>query len=140
MKGIYCLIIDVKKDVNLKVGKLGTIKFYSGTYAYVGSAQNNLEKRLERHFSKNKRLHWHIDYLLASSAVYAIKALYKNAKKEEECKIAGLLSLIEGSVKGFGCSDCGCYSHLFRITNLKRVMSKMGNLKEVKNVIYNKNR
>lgn len=119
MKGIYCLIIEVKGDVKLNIGKLGKIRFEKGNYAYVGSAQNNLEKRVGRHLSGKKKKHWHIDYLLASPAAGIIKVLLcKNAKKEEECKTAGRLALTETPVSGFGCSDCRCNSHLFRIGSL----------------------
>ncbi len=55
MKGVYCLIIKVKTDIIQKIGALGKIKFDKGIYVYVGSAQNNLKKRIKRHLSKNKK-------------------------------------------------------------------------------------
>ncbi len=131
MKGVYCLIINVKKCVKLKIGKLGKIKFVKGTYVYVGSAQNNLRKRIKRHFSKNKRINWHIDYLLENSAVNIKKTFYKESKKEEECRIACLLCSKEYPIKGFGCSDCDCYSHLFKIKSLKNIL-KIKDIKEAK--------
>ncbi|NOQ37998.1 DUF123 domain-containing protein, partial [archaeon] len=66
MKGVYVLIVKVDKDIQEKIGALGKIRFCRGTYAYVGSAQNGLEKRIARHLSKKKSLFWHIDYLLNS--------------------------------------------------------------------------
>jgi len=66
MKGIYCLVIDISSNINPKIGALGRVKLKRGTYVYVGSAQNNLKKRIQRHFSNNKKIRWHIDYLLAS--------------------------------------------------------------------------
>jgi Uri superfamily endonuclease len=131
MKGVYILIMDANKNVELGIGKLGKILFNRGIYAYVGSAQNSLEKRLKRHFSKNKKLHWHIDYLLASPTIKARKAFYKNAKKEEECKMAFLLASVGRPVKDFGCSDCNCYSHLFWIKSINSVLSRISCLKEV---------
>ena len=69
MKGTYCLIINVKKDVKIKIGKvLGEIEFKKGCYLYVGSAMNSLEKRVQRHLSKDKKKHWHIDYLLLNDS------------------------------------------------------------------------
>jgi Uri superfamily endonuclease len=56
MKGIYVLIISVDKDTIVDAGVLGQLNFKKGLYAYVGSAQANLEKRIERHLRKeNKR-------------------------------------------------------------------------------------
>jgi len=73
VKGVYVLIISLAKDVNVKVGALGKIDFKKGTYAYVGSAQTNLLKRVERHLRKAKRRFWHIDYLLCNSNAKILK-------------------------------------------------------------------
>jgi len=113
MKGIYALIISLKKDKKIKIGSLGNLNFKKGIYIYIGSAQNNLEKRLARHKSKTKKLHWHIDYLLKHAKI--IKVLTKKGKKSLECKTAQHLLKIQEPIKGFGCSDCKCISHLFKI-------------------------
>ena len=68
LKGIYVLIIQVSNDVAVQVGALGKLTFTKGLYAYVGSAQVNLEKRVGRHLGKEKRKFWHIDYLLGNNA------------------------------------------------------------------------
>ena len=68
----YQLFINVTKEINLKVGKLGRFIFPTGTYVYTGSAKKNIDKRIERHLSKKKKLHWHIDYLLNNDAVQII--------------------------------------------------------------------
>ena len=121
MKGIYCLIITVKKDSRIEIGASGTKYFAKGSYVYVGSAQNNIEKRAARHSSKNKRMRWHIDYLLAHPEVTLEKVLYKNTGKDQECTTARLLSECGEPVKRFGSSDCGCVSHLFRVQSLKNI-------------------
>ena len=121
MKGIYILLIDVKKNIELKIGSLGKIKFEKGIYAYVGSSQNNLEKRIKRHLSKNKKKFWHIDYLLDNKFVKIVNIFYKKARKSEECKIAKFLSKSENLIHKFGCSDCNCKTHLFRLNNLKTI-------------------
>ena len=121
MKGVYVLIIEVKENIRQKIGKLGNISFKKGRYAYVGSAQNNVEKRITRHFSRNKKKHWHIDYLLTNKDVKIDKAFWKEANKAEECKIASLLLKLEEPIKGFGCSDCKCSSHLFRLKTPKNI-------------------
>ena len=111
MKGSYCLIIKMKKNKKIKIGKLGLIDFKKGFYVYVGSGMNNLEKRIERHLKRKKRIFWHIDYLLADEDAEIVRVLKKESEKKEECEIA---SKINGKpVPGFGCSDCKCGSHLF---------------------------
>ena len=42
------------------------MSFKKGCYGYMGSALNGLEQRVRRHLSTQKKLHWHVDYLLAS--------------------------------------------------------------------------
>lgn len=116
MKGVYALLLSINRDISQKIGALGIINFKKGVYAYIGSAQNNLEKRLKRHFSKEKKMHWHIDYLLSSESVNAKKAFYINRNKIEECRIAKSLNSNE-SINHFGCSDCECSSHLFKIND-----------------------
>jgi len=125
MKGIYILLIKINRKVKEKIGSLGIIEFDKGIYAYVGSAQNNLEKRVARHKSKNKKIKWHIDYLLNNKFVKIFKVFYKKAEKEEECKIAEKLSKTELLIPKFGCSDCNCKSHLFEIKNMENIL-KLG--------------
>ena len=122
MKGSYILIIQIKKDIKVKIGKLGILFFKKGYYAYVGSAMNGLEGRIRHHLRHNKKMHWHIDYLLAKAEIKEI--WYKEGGKE--CEIAGELSF--PSIQNFGCSDCKCKSHLFYAPykNLLKAIKKMG--------------
>ena len=113
MKGVYCLLIRVKKKTEIRVGALGPVMFARGLYAYVGSAQNGLAARLGRHFGTDKKARWHVDYLLASPAAMPRTALVAAAEKEAECRLAGMLGKIGRPVPGFGASDCSCASHLF---------------------------
>ncbi|MBS7605307.1 MAG: GIY-YIG nuclease family protein [Candidatus Bathyarchaeia archaeon] len=119
MKGIYALIIYVSKEKNVIVGSLGPLTFKRGFYVYVGSAQNNLERRITRHFDKSKRVFWHIDYLLKDGDAEIVNVLFKRASREEECRLALALSSSYEPIKGFGSSDCKCQSHLFRIDDYK---------------------
>ena len=111
----YQLFIKVRKDINFKVGKLGRFTFPIGSYVYTGSAKTNINKRIERHLSKKKKLHWHIDYLLNHDAVQII-----DIKKSEiiECS---LNKKTNGTIiiKGFGSTDCNldCKSHLKYLGN-----------------------
>lgn len=114
LKGVYVLIIRVEDDASVNVGALGKLTFEKGLYAYVGSAQNNLEQRIKRHLRKEKRLFWHVDYLLDNNTAKIVKVLYKQANKAEECTIAVEIGKRSEPINGFGCSDCKCRSHLFR--------------------------
>lgn len=112
MKGVYALVVSVERKINPEIGSLGKIKFSPGKYVYLGSAQNNLEKRVGRHLKWQKPaggFHWHIDYLLGSPGVRVEEVFWRKGPKEDECRMAGMFS---DSVKGFGCSDCSCESHL----------------------------
>jgi Uri superfamily endonuclease len=126
-KGIYVLVILVEEDVRINVGALGGIDFAKGIYAYVGSAQSGLEKRVERHFRKGKRKFWHIDYLLDDDSVKILKVFDKEAVKTEECRAAKKFSQKGFPVDGFGSSDCKCVSHLFKLRSyqiLEELMRK----------------
>lgn len=117
MRGVYLLFLRIAEDVGIRVGGLGKITFKKGLYAYVGSAQNNLEKRIMRHRSKVKKLRWHIDYLTRSGKVKPVAAYAYDLGREYECIIARLLSGIASeAIKGFGSSECRCRSHLFRLS------------------------
>ncbi len=117
MKGVYVLIIDLSKNDNIAVGKLGTLHFDKGLYAYIGSAQVALEKRIERHLRKNKPLFWHIDYLLQNPFSRIIGVFTKSGPKSDECIVAAKIAEHGQSITGFGCSDCRCKSHLFYLSD-----------------------
>ena len=112
--GIYNLIIKLSKDKEIKIGCLGTFVFPKGFYVYTGSAQNGLEKRIDRHLSSNKKFHWHIDYLLSYAKI--VKVLRYVGVKKDECKLNRLIAQSSGAtplVDKFGSSDCNCVTHLY---------------------------
>ena len=111
MKGTYLLIMTLPKDTSIIVGKHGILHFKKGCYAYVGSALNGLEQRIQRHLRTDKKTHWHIDYLLPFTEI--VEIFYKENNRKEECSIAQDLERNFTSIPGFGCSDCSCKSHLF---------------------------
>jgi len=124
-KGVYVLIIRVDEDISVDVGALGETAFTEGLYAYVGSAQTNMEQRVKRHLRKEKRKFWHIDYLLDDPAAKIAKVFFKEAAKPEECKTASAISERSEPIVGFGCSDCNCKSHLFHIKNYGFIQETM---------------
>ncbi|MBN1456023.1 MAG: GIY-YIG nuclease family protein [Methanomicrobia archaeon] len=116
MKGTYVLIIETVGDTDLEVGQRGLMAFCKGYYAYVGSALSGLESRVRRHLRKpgdRKRLHWHIDFLLADPAVHITEVVCSESEERKECEIAAYLGTHLDSIAHFGCSDCACSSHLF---------------------------
>jgi Uri superfamily endonuclease len=105
--------------IHLRIGGLGIHSFPPGYYVYVGSALGGLSGRLRRHLRSEKRLHWHIDYLLQKAAVAQI--WYAIGSDRLECKWNAILRNLPGatrSIPGFGASDCRCPSHLtyFRVS------------------------
>ncbi|MFO8110013.1 MAG: GIY-YIG nuclease family protein [Thermoplasmata archaeon] len=111
MNGIYVLFFYMPKNMELEIGALGVMNFKKGHYAYVGSAQKGLESRLRRHTKKNKKIHWHIDHLSVHAWDFSAMAIH--GPQEMECELASRLSPLGTEVRGFGCSDCRCSSHLF---------------------------
>ena len=112
----YQLFIIVTKEINLKVGKLGIFIFPVGFYVCTGSTKKNIDKRIKRHLSKKKNLHWHIDYLLNNDAVKIIDT------KKSQMTECNLNKKTKGTIiiDGFGSSDCYlcCKSHLKYVENI----------------------
>ena len=52
----YQLYIKLDKTIKLQIGKLGKFTFPKGDYIYTGSAKKNINTRIKRHFSKNKKI------------------------------------------------------------------------------------
>ncbi|MCK4483242.1 MAG: GIY-YIG nuclease family protein [Candidatus Thorarchaeota archaeon] len=122
MKGVYALVIQIEKNLTTTVGALGEVGFQRGIWAYVGSAtgtgSTNLENRIRRHFTDEKAIHWHIDYLLNTNAI-PIRAIWAESDRAAECNLAREMNkspLFVAGPRGFGASDCtrGCGTHLFR--------------------------
>jgi Uri superfamily endonuclease len=114
MKGTYVLIIENHADIEVEIGKIGLIAFKKGFYAYIGSALAGLEQRVGRHLrTMNKRMHWHIDYFLATSGVEVKEVVYSETEERKECEIAAYMLKDLEFIQNFGCTDCLCKSHLF---------------------------
>jgi Uri superfamily endonuclease len=117
--GTYALVIALRVLLRLQIGKLGIQNLQPGYYVYVGSALGGLSGRLRRHLRSEKRLHWHIDYLLRQTEV--IQIWYTIGPDRLECKWNMMIQNLPGampSIFGFGASDCWCSSHLthFQVT------------------------
>ena len=116
MKGSYVLVLRAINEVQVEVGRLGSLHFTPGYYAYCGSGLGGLEARIARHYRKSKRLHWHIDYL---GEVMDVMDVWRFPGTERwECILSScLLSWPGASIAAarFGSSDCRCSSHLVQL-------------------------
>lgn len=106
----YQLVILVSENLRIRIGALGLFEFPAGYYVYTGSARKNMQARIQRHLRSEKKLRWHIDYLLAQPGVRIIDIFYSaQAECEANQTIRGCVL-----VPRFGASDCQnrCGSHL----------------------------
>lgn len=127
MKGCYSLIIFLRENQKIKIGKLKKINFKKGHYVYVGSAMNSLESRVKRHLSEEKKLHWHIDYLLKNKNTEITEVIYNISAEKIECELSQYISKKTRGIEGFGCSDCKCESHLYYFENEKEAIECVKN-------------
>jgi sugar fermentation stimulation protein A len=135
-RGTYLILCEILEPQTIQIGKLGMIPFEASYYCYVGSAMGDyksstcLEHRVKRHLrsrfqstTKDSEIHkdppkkhWHIDYLLAHPGIQINKVYLFPSGEKIECEIAQWISeFADGYIPKFGCSDCTCESHLFRI-------------------------
>lgn len=121
MKGTYLLILNIPHVINAKIGSLGILAFPASYYIYIGSALNNLEKRISRHKKKKKYKRWHIDYLTTRKEVKIEDVLYRESLIKLECEVAETISEYGTGVPKFGCSDCSCKSHLIRVGDVSSI-------------------
>ncbi len=106
----YVIFIECPKNIVLKT-RARTFRVEAGVYAYIGSCGLSCASRITRHFRRNKKLFWHIDYLTMKC-----KARNSLVLRLSERELASALSRsgLDG-VPGFGCSDDkGVWTHLFR--------------------------
>jgi len=111
MKGVYLLLLQLDESQQISVGRLGVHHFSKGFYAYVGSALNGIELRVNRHLSNYKKQFWHIDYLLDKARVFEV--LFIPTEEKLECTLAKTLKEKLLCISYFGSSDCRCPGHLF---------------------------
>lgn len=108
----YCLIIKLSQNSIISVGKLGKLAFKKGYYVYTGSALNSVDARIKRHLRTEKKLFWHIDYLLNSPYSSIKEFILERSPDKWECNVAQEISRKGEGIEAFGCSDCKCSSHL----------------------------
>lgn len=113
--GTYALILQSGLAETIKVGRWGKLTLKTGYYIYIGSAfgPGGVRARVLRHCRLNKRKHWHLDYLRRYVTPLGAWCSYEPSQIEHQW--ATVVARMDGSnpIKGFGCSDCTCYSHFF---------------------------
>ena len=114
-KGTYVLFLTFRSPLTVDVGALGEVFLEPGMYCYVGSAMNGLDQRVGRHLAREKKMKWHIDRLTVAADLVEAAESYPDFIPE--CTLASIASECGciPAVKGFGCSDCRCPTHLFRV-------------------------
>lgn len=111
-KGTYILILFMDRETSITIGSLGEQIVPRGYYLYIGSALGGLVPRLRRHLRREKKIRWHIDYLLLHARVQEV--WWHCGRDRLECSWAlDLFARFGGKgVSRFGSSDCRCPTHL----------------------------
>ncbi len=115
LTGTYALILRNYSKATIQIGRWGRICVNPGYYSYIGSAfgPGGVRARVLRHLRKEKRKHWHIDYLREFMEPVGIWCTHDRHRLEHiwARSLSDLGSITP--IHGFGCSDCHCDSHLF---------------------------
>lgn len=132
-KGTYALILKNSENRNVQIGRWQALDIEPGFYIYIGSAfgPGGIKARVSRHFRRSKPMRWHIDFI--SSITKPVSAWYTCRSKRVEHDWAQTFLKIPDfrPIKGFGCSDCRCFSHLFyskKQPELKKFEAMLGYL------------
>ncbi len=121
--GSYILFLRLPRKKRIIVGRLGMISFPAGRYAYVGSALNGWEARVNRHLMGGGKAHWHIDYLRAEAQVEGVMVF--ESSERLECAINKAIAKTSLIIApGFGSSDCDCLTHL-HLLGIKQLDDQM---------------
>jgi len=138
MKGTYTIIVRNGSEACTAFGRLGRTRLRRGYYLYTGSAlgagSTSLERRLQRHGTRSKRVRWHIDFLTSRPSCRFMGAVYLVSNKRLECianeSISKEFKLLP-VLPGIGASDCNCGGHLL---GPELRLSKMALLNRLVNV------
>lgn len=116
--GTYALVLRSKAKASIQIGRWRRLSILPGYYIYVGSAfgPGGVSARVSRHCRKAKSRRWHIDYLRDLTEPISVWCNYDPDHLEHMCArvLRGMANV--SPVQGFGCTDCNCEAHLFRIS------------------------
>ena len=134
IKGVYVLLMKSLIEFDLNIGMLGRHRIPRGYLIYVGSGLNGLLNRIDRHFRREKKIKWHIDYLTVNPNIVIFNAIYAETREKMECIVSEEIfkSGFTPIIKKFGSTDCKkCFSHLYYsrknpTQNILKVFRKIG--------------
>ena len=114
-RGIYALLVYIRRATAVQVGRLGTVHLRPGYYIYVGSAlgPGGMYGRVNHHLRSAEEKHprWHIDVLTALGMIEEV--WWVESPKRQECAWTNALTKAgKLAAAGFGASDCRCPGHL----------------------------
>jgi Uri superfamily endonuclease len=119
--GAYALVVALVRTVRLAIPSLGEPSLMPGRYVYCGSAwgSGGIAARVRRHLRPSRKLHWHIDYLLAAGQIVEVCGV---AGARECSLVSDIMRGLRGGqhagqpIAGFGSSDCRvCRAHLLSV-------------------------
>ena len=139
--GVYLLLLESLVYHAVRVDRRGSriAVLEPGLYVYVGSAwgPGGLAARIARHIGarRKRRLHWHIDRILASEYVRPVALLYAIGCRGES-RLASMIASVAEPLPGIGSTDDpSASSHFFRlrgtrVEQLERLLVKVCGLAE----------
>jgi len=108
-----------EKPFKVKIGRAGQAQIQKGLCLYTGSAlgrgASSLEKRVSRHYRKNKRIKWHVDFLTVRPEIVVKMAVCLESPERFECQISQLITSklhAKPVILHAGATDCSCDGHL----------------------------
>ncbi len=135
--GVYVLVLNIRCNTIVSTRGSKSFRIDKGYYLYIGSARGRggIRARVTRHLRKDKKLFWHIDYLLSNNCVKVAGVYYKVLEKNIDLESIIAERLVEKLeyIEGFGCSDKKRdKSHLFRcgstLEECRRVFEEIINI------------
>ena len=139
-RGIYSLLLELKKDMCITVGALGEIKFPAGYYSYTGSARggggfSRIRRHLDVAAGRNPTRRWHIDYLLPHTIPKGV--VLTHTDQDLECQISETIGSHTETIHRFGSSDCSCTGHLHLEKDMDKLVRIVTNAHDIKGLFKN---
>ncbi|MFX1517509.1 MAG: DUF123 domain-containing protein [Promethearchaeota archaeon] len=131
-QGVYILVLKVSDSNSIRTSQFKWL-LHPGIYLYFGSARGktstSLEKRIIRHYRRQKKIFWHIDHLTSNLKTKLLGTYYTTDLTITECQALQEFSQNFHEVKiisQFGSSDCKskCGGHLLFISNNQDISTK----------------
>ncbi len=107
-RGYYALIMKVSSRLVVRTRGGRVFNLDPGIYVYLGSAKGpgGIRARVARHLRRNKKAHWHIDYLTShpSVEIHAVLSFTGEEADMESLLAQRLIDKLK-PIPGFGSTD-----------------------------------